>query len=142
MSEEGADLLHTAVIRRVGLVLTALWMGAGLGDCFAQEPRVHLAAQSFRLDISAQNLSAALKQFALQTGLQVARMNDGVDGDPIVGPLKGDLRALRCARTAASRHTLHLSGDRSPHDRRRITQPHACDCITCRAADETACHGN
>ncbi len=97
MLEEGADLLLTAVLRRAWIVMTALAMGAGQVKCFAQksgeESRVHLAAQSYRLDITQQNLSAALKQFAMQTGLQVARLNDAAEVDPTVGPLRGDYGA-------------------------------------------------
>jgi outer membrane receptor protein involved in Fe transport len=70
--------------------MTALVLGAGHVDCAAQDSRVHLAAQSFHLDIPEQALSAALKQFALQSGLQVARLNEASDSDPKVGPLRGN----------------------------------------------------
>jgi outer membrane receptor protein involved in Fe transport len=55
----------------------------------ADEVRLHLAAARFNLNIPRQSLSTALKHFALQTGLQVARLSDEAGADPSVGPLLG-----------------------------------------------------
>jgi hypothetical protein len=49
--------------------------------------------QHYQLNIPRQPLDAALKAFANQTGLQVARMTDAVDGSTIVGPVSGELSA-------------------------------------------------
>jgi outer membrane receptor protein involved in Fe transport len=49
----------------------------------------HAAAQHYQLNIQRQSLDGALKDFAGQTGLQVARFSDAVRGDGIVGPLAG-----------------------------------------------------
>jgi iron complex outermembrane receptor protein len=49
--------------------------------------------QHYQLNIPKQPLDTALKDFAHQTGLQVARMSDAVDGSAIVGPIRGDLSA-------------------------------------------------
>ena len=48
-------------------------------------------AQRYDLKIPRQSLDAALKEFAHQTGLQVARFSDAVDGSVLVGPVSGDL---------------------------------------------------
>jgi outer membrane receptor protein involved in Fe transport len=56
----------------------------------AEDGRVRLAAARFTLDIPRQPLSEALKQFAMQTGLQVARLSDESGDDPTVGPLIGN----------------------------------------------------
>jgi outer membrane receptor protein involved in Fe transport len=47
----------------------------------------------YQLNIPRQPLDTALKDFAHQTGLQVARMSDAVDGSAIVGPIAGELSA-------------------------------------------------
>jgi outer membrane receptor protein involved in Fe transport len=47
--------------------------------------------QHYQLNIPRQSLDTALKDFAAQTGLQVARMSDAVDGSALVGPVTGDL---------------------------------------------------
>jgi len=49
--------------------------------------------QHYQLNIPRQPLDTALKDFAHQTGLQVARMSDAVDGSAIVGPVSGVLSA-------------------------------------------------
>jgi iron complex outermembrane receptor protein len=49
--------------------------------------------QHYQLNIPRQPLDTALKDFAHQTGLQVARMSDAVDGRAVVGPINGELSA-------------------------------------------------
>ncbi|MEJ1963800.1 MAG: TonB-dependent receptor [Gammaproteobacteria bacterium] len=101
--EEGGELLHTAVLPRrlryfgkgariVLSVLLCLWIGHAAAT--AAPPRLQLSALRFTLNIPRQNLSDALKQFALQTGLQVARLNDEISDDPTVGPLVGSYSAV------------------------------------------------
>jgi iron complex outermembrane recepter protein len=51
------------------------------------------AIKQYELNIPRQSLDAALKQFAEQTGLQVARFSDTIDGSLEVGPLTGNLSA-------------------------------------------------
>jgi iron complex outermembrane receptor protein len=50
-------------------------------------------AQRYELNIPRQPLEAAIKDFAYQTGLQIARFSDKVDGSMLVGPLTGDYSA-------------------------------------------------
>jgi len=45
----------------------------------------------YQLNIPRQPLDTALKEFAHQTGLQVARFSDRVDGSAVVGPVSGTL---------------------------------------------------
>ena len=49
--------------------------------------------QHYQLNIPRQPLDTALKDFAHQTRLQVARMSDALDGSVLVGPIWGDLSA-------------------------------------------------
>jgi iron complex outermembrane recepter protein len=48
-------------------------------------------AQHYDLNIPRQPLDAALKDFAQQTGLQIARFSDTIDGSALVGPVAGEL---------------------------------------------------
>lgn len=50
-------------------------------------------AQRYELNIPRQPLEAAIKDFAYQTGLQIARFSDRIDGSTLVGPLSGDYSA-------------------------------------------------
>jgi outer membrane receptor protein involved in Fe transport len=45
--------------------------------------------QSYQLNIPRERLDAALKDFAQQTGLQIARFSDTPGGDAVVGPVTG-----------------------------------------------------
>ncbi len=49
------------------------------------------AAHYYRFDIARESLDASLKDFARQTGLQIARFSDVGSGDIIVGPVSGNL---------------------------------------------------
>lgn len=53
----------------------------------------------YQLNIPRQSLDKALQDFAHQTGLQVARMNDRVDGSALVGPVKGELSVEEALRS-------------------------------------------
>mgnify|MGYP001249956136 CR=1 FL=1 len=61
-----------------------LALGAAILPAAAQT-----AATRFELNIPRQTLDAALKDFAEQTGMQVARFSDAVKGGVIVGPVAG-----------------------------------------------------
>lgn len=50
-------------------------------------------AQRYELNIPRQPLEAAIKDFAYQTGLQIARFSDRIDGSMLVGPLSGGYSA-------------------------------------------------
>lgn len=50
-------------------------------------------AQRYELNIPRQPLEAAIKDFAYQTGLQIARFSDRIDGSMLVGPVSGDYLA-------------------------------------------------
>jgi iron complex outermembrane recepter protein len=58
-------------------------------------PRLQLSDTRYALNIPREDLSAALKRFALETGLQVARLTDEHSEDPQVGPLIGSYTAIQ-----------------------------------------------
>ena len=57
------------------------------------------AAKRYDLDIPKQTLDAALKEFAAQTGLQIACFSDTIDGGMLVGPLSGKHSAAAALET-------------------------------------------
>jgi iron complex outermembrane receptor protein len=73
---------------RITLLAVAMALFASVLPVFAQA-----AMQHYQLKIPKQPLDTALKDFARQTGLQVARMSDAVDGSAVVGPISGELSA-------------------------------------------------
>lgn len=68
------------------IVLCALLATIGASLRGAQTVCVH-----YRLDIPRESLDAALRAFAYQTGLQIARFSDMGNGDSFVGPVFGSL---------------------------------------------------
>ncbi|MEJ0035844.1 MAG: TonB-dependent receptor [Gammaproteobacteria bacterium] len=101
---EGDELLHTGVpprgsvlwgrgARIVASALLCLSFGHALTSLAAA--RLQLSDSRYTLNIPRQSLSSALKQFALETGLQVARLSDERDEDPVVGPLVGSYTATQ-----------------------------------------------
>jgi iron complex outermembrane recepter protein len=64
---------------------------------------IPVAAQAvtehYQLDIPRQQLDAALKDLAQQTGLQIARFSDTPGGSAFVGPVKGDMPVTDALRT-------------------------------------------
>jgi outer membrane receptor protein involved in Fe transport len=66
----------------------ALALGAAVIPVSAQATAEH---QHYQLNIPRQSLGAALNDFAKQTGLQIARFSDAVDGSAMVGPVTGDV---------------------------------------------------
>ena len=75
-------------IVRITLLAVAMALVTSLVPVSAQAVMQH-----YQLNIPQQPLDAAMKDFARQTGLQVARMSDTVDGNALVGPVRGDLSA-------------------------------------------------
>ena len=56
-------------------------------------------AQTYQLDIPRQQLDAALKDLAQQTGLQIARFSDTPGASAFVGPVKGDMPVTDALKT-------------------------------------------
>jgi hypothetical protein len=73
---------------KVALLAVVMALLASVLPVSAQAVIVH-----YQLNIPKQPLHTALNDFAHQTGLQVARMSDRVDGAAVVGPVKGNLSA-------------------------------------------------
>src|ERR1700736_842718 len=68
-----------------------------LGLCAAVLPA---SAQALiQIDIARQPLDTALKDFARQTGLQIGRFSDTVDGSAMVGPVTGELSAEQALKS-------------------------------------------
>ncbi len=86
-----------------GIVMRALLLSIALAFCGAVLP---LSAQAvivrYELNIPRQPLDAALKEFAAQTGLQIARFSDSIDGRALVGPLTGRHSAESALKTLLS----------------------------------------
>jgi iron complex outermembrane receptor protein len=82
---------------RIAIVIAIAMFAAG---GFTRAACAQAAGAHYDLDIPRQSLDTALKEFARQTGLQIARFSDTIDGDALVGPVKGNqtpeegLRAL------------------------------------------------
>lgn len=62
-------------------------------------PPLQLSDSRYAINIPREGLSAALKRFALETGLQVARLSDDESDDPEVGPLAGNFTAIQALDT-------------------------------------------
>jgi iron complex outermembrane receptor protein len=71
---------------RVTLVSIVLTLCAAVLPASAQA-----LIQHYQLNIPRQPLDTALKDFAHQTGLQIARFSDTVNGNAMVGPISGNL---------------------------------------------------
>jgi outer membrane receptor protein involved in Fe transport len=102
--EEGGELLRTGglhgrtnflapVARIVATACLCLPFGHAL-DVRAAPP-LQLSDARYAITIPREGLSAALKRFALETGLQVARLSDDESDDPEVGPLVGNYTAIQ-----------------------------------------------
>jgi iron complex outermembrane receptor protein len=79
---------------RVKLLSITLALCAAAVPAYAQA-----VIQHYQLNIPRQPLDTALAEFARQTGLQIARFSDTIDGTSMVGPISGDLspqQALSC----------------------------------------------
>ncbi len=84
--------------------MRAACLSVALALCASVVPAAAQAvAQHYDLNIPRQSLDTALKEFAHQTGLQVARFSDTIDGSILVGPVAGDMsveQALQALLTA------------------------------------------
>jgi outer membrane receptor protein involved in Fe transport len=71
--------------------------------------------QHYRLNIPREPLDAALKDFARQTSLQIARFTDTVSGSALVGPVTGELSAEQALKflLAPSGLTYKIVNDRT-----------------------------
>lgn len=82
---------HITLERAGRIVMRAACISIALALCACVAPAgAQAVAQRYDLNIPRQSLDAALKEFAHQTGLQVARFSDTVDGSMLVGPVAGD----------------------------------------------------
>jgi len=73
-------------MRIATIVALALFTASGLSA--AEHARA--ASKRYDLNIPRQSLDTALKDLAQQTGLQIARFSDEIDGGPLVGPVTGN----------------------------------------------------
>jgi hypothetical protein len=73
-------------MRIAAIIAAALFTTGGL----AAAERVQAAIRHYQLDIPRQTLDNAIKELAQQTGLQIARLSDTIDGNVMVGPVKGN----------------------------------------------------
>ncbi len=85
---------------RISAVLVAALLTTG-GLAAAQ--RAQASIRHYQLDIPRQSLDSAIKDLAQQTGLQIARFSDTIDGDILVGPVKGNRTPEEALRTLLTR---------------------------------------
>src|SRR5262249_39718053 len=90
-------------------IVVALFTTGGLAA--AQSARG--AATHYDLNIPREPLDTALKDLAQQTGLQVGRFSDAINGDTVVGPVSGNLSAEEALKTllAPAKLTYRTLGD-------------------------------
>jgi outer membrane receptor protein involved in Fe transport len=79
-------------------VLVLLGLGAASGS--------DAAMKFYDLQIPQQKLDTALKDFAAQTGMQIARFSDSIDGQILVGPLHGPLSMEEALKSLLMPHGL------------------------------------
>jgi iron complex outermembrane receptor protein len=85
---------YSTVKRAGGVALRVTLLSIVVALCAAVLPvSAQALIQHYKLDIPRQPLDTALKEFAQQTGLQVARFSDTVDGSARVGPVTGEFSA-------------------------------------------------
>jgi iron complex outermembrane recepter protein len=72
---------------RIAAIFTAALLTAG---GLAAAERAQASIRHYQLDIPRQTLDNAIKDLAQQTGLQIARLSDTIDGNVLVGPVKGN----------------------------------------------------
>jgi len=80
-------LVRGIIVRALGVTIVAA-LCATVAPVSAQAGGRH-----YELNIRRQPLETALQEFANQTGLQIARFSDKIDGGALVGPLAGDYSA-------------------------------------------------
>lgn len=99
-------------IMRLATIVPATLLSSG-GLCAAQSAQAVITY--YELNIPRQPLDTALKQLAQQTGLQVGRFSDAINGDIIVGPISGNYSAEEALKTllAHTRLTYRTINDRA-----------------------------
>ncbi len=91
-------------------------MSIAVALCVAIAPVCAQAAiRHYEINIRRQPLETALQDFAHQTGLQIARFSDTIDGRALVGPLEGDYSAEQALDKLLAQHglTYRLVNDRT-----------------------------
>src|ERR1700730_15290778 len=76
------------LVVRITLLAVAMALFASVLPVSAQAVMQH-----YQLNIPRQSLDTALKDLAHQTGVQIARFSDTIDGSAVVGPVTGELSA-------------------------------------------------
>jgi iron complex outermembrane receptor protein len=92
--------LKGIIVKLLGLSIVLALVGASLPSA-AQATATH-----YQLNIPRQPLDSALKDFARQTGLQVARFTDVSSGTAEVGPVAGTLTSEEALRTLLGQSEL------------------------------------
>lgn len=72
----------------------------------AAAPQAKAEIKHYELNIPRQALDAALKDFAQQTGLQVGRFSTTINGNALVGPIKGNQTLAEALKTLLSSQGL------------------------------------
>jgi outer membrane receptor protein involved in Fe transport len=83
------------IMRMATIVAAALFTTGGL----TAAERAQASITHYELNIPRQPLDTALKDLAQQTGLQVGRFSDAVNGDTVVGPVTGNYSADQALKT-------------------------------------------
>lgn len=92
--------VHPNVIRAGGVVVRVTLVSSILALCASILPvAAHAVSQHYELNIPRESLDSALRDFATQTGLQVARFSDTINGSALVGPISGKLSADEALHT-------------------------------------------
>jgi outer membrane receptor protein involved in Fe transport len=81
---------------RIATVLAVALLGT---SSLAVAQHAHAAIQHYQLDIPRQALDTALKDLAQQTGLQIGRFSERIDGSAMVGPVKGEQTPEQAIKT-------------------------------------------
>ena len=92
--------LREIIVKLLGVCIVLALVGASLPSA-AQATAAH-----YQLDIPREPLDSALKDFARQTGLQIARFTDDVNGSATVGPVAGSLTPEEALTTLLSASEL------------------------------------
>ena len=96
--------------------MRAVCVSIAVALCVAIAPVCAQAAiRHYEINIRRQPLETALQDFAHQTGLQIARFSDTIDGRALVGPLEGDYSAEQALDKLLAQHglTYRLVNDRT-----------------------------
>jgi iron complex outermembrane recepter protein len=71
---------------RIATIFAVALLGTA---CLADVEHAQAAIKQYQLNIPRQSLDMALKDLAQQTGLQIGRFSDRIDGSAVVGPVEG-----------------------------------------------------